>query len=236
MQFRKISDTKIRCEISQEEMWEKGIEIDDFLDHREKTEEFIRDVLAEAKYELDLDDMGCFYSVQMSVRPEGGVSLLITGEHPEPEQALQEFGKRLQDFKQIMEEAKKQIEAEKEKKEQKAEAKTNEDTKPENPLQTRAKEIMETPIWVRMTNLDNCRKLAKRLAVIEDIESALYKYDDEYYMQLSFCQDMHQVAGTILVVSEFSEEVFTHEQGGQLLIEHGLAVCKERAVQVLSAI
>ena len=49
MQFRKISDTKIHCVISQEEMWEKGIEIDDFLDHREKTEEFLREILAEAR-------------------------------------------------------------------------------------------------------------------------------------------------------------------------------------------
>ena len=38
MKFKKISDTTIRCIISQQEMWEKGIEIDDFLDHRDKTE------------------------------------------------------------------------------------------------------------------------------------------------------------------------------------------------------
>ena len=31
MKFKKISDTTIRCIISQQEMWEKGIEIDDFL-------------------------------------------------------------------------------------------------------------------------------------------------------------------------------------------------------------
>ena len=111
MQFRKISDTKIHCVISKEEMWEKGIGIDDFLDHREKTEEFLREVLAEARYELDLKDMGPFFSVQMSVMPEGDVSLVISGEQTEGVYgALEEFGKRLQDFREVMKEAQKQLE------------------------------------------------------------------------------------------------------------------------------
>lgn len=57
MKFRKLDDHKIHCIISQEEMNEKGMRIEDFLDHRDKTEEFLREILAEAKYELDLDDM-----------------------------------------------------------------------------------------------------------------------------------------------------------------------------------
>ena len=104
MKFRKLDDHKIHCIISQEEMNEKGMRIEDFLDHRDKTEEFLREILAEAKYELDLDDMGHYYSVQMAVMPEGDVSLVISGEeHDSPEDALSDFSKRLQDFKEIME-------------------------------------------------------------------------------------------------------------------------------------
>ena len=68
MQFRKIDEHKIHCIISQEEMSQKGIQIEDFLDHRDKTEAFLREILAEAKYELNLDeDMGRCFSVQMAV-------------------------------------------------------------------------------------------------------------------------------------------------------------------------
>lgn len=81
MQFRKIDEHKIHCIISQEEMSQKGIQIEDFLDHRDKTEAFLREILAEAKYELNLDeDMGRCFSVQMAVMPEGDVSLVISGE------------------------------------------------------------------------------------------------------------------------------------------------------------
>ena len=117
MQFRKIDEHKIHCIISQEEMSQKGIQIEDFLDHRDKTEAFLREILAEAKYELNLDeDMGRCFSVQMAVMPEGDVSLVISGEdHGSTEETLTEFGKRLQDFKEIMEEAKRKLDAKKEK-------------------------------------------------------------------------------------------------------------------------
>ncbi len=77
----------------------------------------MREILAEAKYELNLDeDMGRCFSVQMAVMPEGDVSLVISGEdHGSTEETLTEFGKRLQGFqREIMEEAKRKLDAKKE--------------------------------------------------------------------------------------------------------------------------
>lgn len=233
MQFHKISDTKIHCVISQEEMWEKGIEIDDFLDHREKTEHFIREVLAEAKYELDLKDMGCFYSVQMSVMPEGDVSLVITGEHSNS--TLEEFGKRLQNFKEVMEEAKKQMNNKKEQisePEQETEAQDEETCV----IQSRIQEVLDTPIWASVSSLDRCITISKQLAPQCELESAVYKYDDTYYMQLLFLEKESQVARTIMVVSEYAQSIFTEDQGGDLILEHGTPICAEHAVETLAAL
>ncbi len=228
MQFRKISDTKIQCVISLEEMSEKGIKIDDFLDHREKTEEFIREVLAEAKYELDLQDMGCFYSVQMSVMPEGDVSLVITGEHAENVGgALAEFGKRLQDFKEVMEEAKKKLDQKKEE---------VSDNEAENEAQSSNQEVVDVPIWARVNTLEQCIAISKQLVSKSEPESAVYKYDDTYYMQFHFLQKEHQVAGTILVVLEYAQEIFTQDQGGDLLLEHGTPICAEHAIETLASL
>ena len=235
MQFRKISDTKIHCVISKEEMWEKGIEIDDFLDHREKTEEFQREVLAEAKYELDLKDMGHFFSVQMSVMPEGDVSLVISGEHAEGvEGALEEFSKRLQDFKKVMQEAKEQLD-------QKAAENEQQESPEEKQEQNEATRgisatVLNIPIWVRISNMDRCIFVAKQLARMSRMESALYKYDDSYYLKLRFLEKEHQVAGTILVVSEYAQEVFTQEQGGMLLLEHATPILKEDAIETLASL
>lgn len=224
MKFRKLSENKIHCIISQEEMDEKGIAIDDFLEHQDKTEEFLREILAEAKYELDIKDMGYYYSVQLSVMPEGDVSLVISSEgRQNMDDTLTEFGKRLQDFKEIMSEAKKQLEA---KKPLQQEAKAS----VHNPLE----EKLSRPIWVRTGCLENCIAMAKNLQFQGKLDSALYKYDDEYFLRLSFTEKEHQVAGTILIVSEYSAEVFTDEQGGGLLLEHAVAICKDHAIEMLA--
>ena len=47
MKFKRISEKQIQCLISQEELVEKGIAIDDFLDHRDKTEEISRQMPTE---------------------------------------------------------------------------------------------------------------------------------------------------------------------------------------------
>lgn len=247
MQFRKISDTKIHCVISQEEMWEKGIEIDDFLDHREKTEEFLREILAEAKYELDLEDMGHYFSVQMSVMPEGDVSLVISGEKSNDVQgALAEFGKKLQDFKEIMSAAKKQLEQKKQEEQQSVEA----DAKQDEPEQTEAMEevdqpekngtatpdVLQIPVWVKVASMEDCIRLSQMLLPKLPLESALYKYRDSYYWRLIFLQEEHQVAGMILVVSEFAGEVFTEDQGGGVISEHGQCILKKEAVETLASL
>lgn len=231
MQFRKISDTKIHCVISKEEMWEKGIGIDDFLDHREKTEEFLREVLAEARYELDLKDMGPFFSVQMSVMPEGDVSLVISGEQTEGVYgALEEFGKRLQDFREVMKEAQKQLEK---KAEEKTETERNASTEVKSATEAT---VLDIPLWLRFSNMEQCIFVAKQLAAKSKMDSALYKYKDAYYLQLVFRQEEHEVAGTILVASEYATEIITHEQGGVLLLEHATKILKEDAIETLASL
>ena len=111
MKFKKISDTTIRCIISQQEMWEKGIEIDDFLDHRDKTEEFLRDIVEQARDELDMDTIGHAFSVQLSVLRSGDISLLIVeDEEGKMQHRLEDFRERLLGFQKIMQEAQRMAE------------------------------------------------------------------------------------------------------------------------------
>ena len=115
MKFKKISDTTIRCIISQEEMWEKGIEIDDFLEHKDKTEDFLRDIVEQARDELDMDSIGHAFSVQMSVMRTGEISLLIVEDDQENMQrTLESFRERLQGFQEALQAARKMAEARRE--------------------------------------------------------------------------------------------------------------------------
>ncbi len=240
MKFKKIGENKIHCILTQEEMDAYGIQLDDFLDHKDKTEDFLRKVLAEARYELDLSDMGQYYSVQIAMMPGGDVSLIISGEPAKNSQdPLDEFTKHLQDFKEILEEAKhklneKNIEAknagdtsskkEDQKEEKKAASKKN------------IKAVLDTPLWVCFKKLDDCILACKKMHLQGTYQSALYKYDDAYHLRLQFTDGEHQVAGIILVVSEYGDDIVTDAAGGAFIAEHGTCICKENAIDMLRAL
>lgn len=251
MQFHKISDHKIHCIISHEEMDEMGIAIDDFLDHRDKTEAFLREILAEAKYELDLDDMGHYFSVQMSVMPEGDVSLVISGEDSKEDAtaALTELGKRLQDFRELMEEARQQLEKQKNRQKegdsQQQETQEGQTTKQaeavpssgqDDTKQSVRHEILQVPVWVGLPTLDACIRVSKHLVNQRGLASAVYKYRDTYYMRLMFSDEEHQMAGTILTVAEYTGEIFTDDQGGAMIHEHGTVICADHAIETLASL
>ena len=78
MKFKKIGEDKIRCVITKEEMEQNGMELGDFVSDQEKTQSFIRDILAEACETLGIETHAKAYSVQMTVMPQGDVALLIS--------------------------------------------------------------------------------------------------------------------------------------------------------------
>ena len=78
MKFKKIGEDKIRCVITKEEMEMSGMELGDFVSDQEKTQSFIRDILAEACETLGIETHAKAYSVQMTVMPQGDVALLIS--------------------------------------------------------------------------------------------------------------------------------------------------------------
>ncbi len=228
MEFRKINDTKIKCTITREELEEKGVEITDFFEDRDKIEEFVHDVLDEATRVLDLQGMGHMYSVQMSPLPEGGISMIISSEDYNIGASLEELGKRLEGFKELMEEAKKHL-GNKKQSEIVEEASSN-SLESAEPLTE-----YDMPLWVRVENLDVAISLAKHLGV-EARASALYRYDDAYYLSLFLGAEQHEIAEVILIASEFSEEIFCHQQGGLMILEHGEPVITEDAVSKLRQI
>ena len=53
MKFKRIDTETVRCLISEEELSENGLVLDDFFNNKGKTEEFVRRVIAMAEQEVD---------------------------------------------------------------------------------------------------------------------------------------------------------------------------------------
>lgn len=231
MKFKKIGEDKIRCVITKEEMEKNGIELGDFVSDQEKTQSFIRDILAEACDTLGIETHAKAYSVQMTVMPEGDVALLISPDSNSGlATAIEELKKHLTGLQETL-----------------STTKVPEGgTIPVSPTVSSTKDIpndkaklsgdqkdevtdmyLDTPLWAIMSDIDAAIGLCKRMPKYEGIQSALYRFGDDYYVKLNFKLTRRQISAIILVVAEFANQMFTENFDGAFLLEHGKLICDD---------
>ena len=78
MKFKRIDVDTVRCLISEEELFENGLEVDDFLQNSEKTEDFLRKILAIAAEEVGYRIQGGNISIQVAVLPDHVLALTFS--------------------------------------------------------------------------------------------------------------------------------------------------------------
>lgn len=76
MKFKRINMDTVRCIVSETELNENGLQMDDFLQNDGKTEEFLRKIISRAEEEVGFRVQGGPLSVQVAVLPEH--SLVLT--------------------------------------------------------------------------------------------------------------------------------------------------------------
>ena len=78
MVFRRINDTTINCIITEEDLNEHGIHLDDLFERKKEAVEFIRGVLAEASRKENFNIQSEYTSMKIAVLPDHTISLTIT--------------------------------------------------------------------------------------------------------------------------------------------------------------
>ena len=239
MKFKKIGEDKIRCVITKEEMEMSGMELGDFVSDQEKTQSFIRDILAEACETLGIETHAKAYSVQMTVMPQGDVALLISPDSSSGlATAIEELKKHLTGLQETLS--------------------TTKNTTGSTPATVaigpgtadvpvqKAQNItddtdevtaqyLDTPLWAILPDLDAAILLCKHLPKYDGMQSALYRYGDDYYIKLNFELTRRQISAVILVLAEFATQMFTESFDGAFLLEHGDLICDD-CVNVLSQV
>ena len=232
MKFKKIGEVKIRCVITKEEMEQNGMELGDFVSDQEKTQSFIRDILAEACETLGIETHAKAYSVQMTVMPQGDVALLISPDSSSGlATAIEELKKHLTGLQETLSTTKK---------EQAVSGSTADvPVQPVNKLQDDKDEItsqyLDTPLWAILPDLDASIELCRHIPKFDGIQSVLYRYGDDYYVKLNFELTRRQISAVILVIAEYASQMFTESFDGAFLLEHGDVICED-CVNVLSQI
>ena len=234
MKFKKIGEDKIRCVITKEEMEQNGMQLGDFVSDQEKTQSFIRDILAEACETLGIETHAKAYSVQMTVMPQGDVALLISPDSSTGlATAIEELKKHLTGLQETLSTTKPPA--------QKVISSSTSDV----PVQSAdvitddtdevTADYLDTPLWAILPDLDAAITLCKHLPKYDGIQSVLYRYGDDYYIKLNFELTRRQISAVILVLAEFATQMFTESFDGAFLLEHGDLISDD-CINVLSQV
>ena len=78
MRFKRISTDTVRCIVTQDELKENGLEMDDFLSNNGRTEEFLRKMIALAEQEVGFKVQGGPLTIQVAVLPENKLALTFS--------------------------------------------------------------------------------------------------------------------------------------------------------------
>lgn len=78
MKFKRIDVETVRCLISEEELEQNGLNMDDFLQNGDKTEDFLRKIVSLAQEEVGYRIPGGSLSVQASILPNHVLSLTLS--------------------------------------------------------------------------------------------------------------------------------------------------------------
>ncbi|MDO4284826.1 MAG: adaptor protein MecA [Eubacteriales bacterium] len=78
MTFKRIDDNTVNCIITEEDMREKGLRIDDLFEKKKEAMEFLHAVVDEAAKAVDFRPQGAITSMQIAVLPDHSVSLTLS--------------------------------------------------------------------------------------------------------------------------------------------------------------
>lgn len=203
----------------------QGYELDELMDDRSKAEEFLRNILQQARYEIGFETTGEALNVQLSVMKDGDITLMISDDQNAAIRAmLSQFKERLKEFTDAMEQSRAQsrtatIDADKS---AKAILGTSSDDK-----------VIDMDIWAELEMLDDCIRLAKALDMPE-APSALLKYHDTYYLTMRLSQTRHDLVRSVFSIAEFSVNMYTEGPATYGVSEHAKRIIKKNALKELA--
>lgn len=240
MKFTKLNENTIKCQITNEELEAKGMHIEDILQNHEKAEEFLQDVLTEAKTETNFDAMGNSLNVQLSVMKDGTVSLIISndrnaaikallnevkgelksflakltkgGENPEDVIEIPSGGQLPMNYNQLLK-----------------------NTNTNKLSSAKFDEKISMHIWAEIDSMEKSIALSRELCGANDIDfSKFYSYRGRYYFEIQLTDVRRNLASKIFILSEYSNFMYSDTGTVRELYEHGKLLIDENAVNVLS--
>ena len=92
MEFKRINKDTVTCIITEDDMDEQGIKLEDLFEKKKEAMDFLHDVMKKAEEEVDYKPTGSFMPMQITVLPDHSISLTLS------ENASASFGEILRNL------------------------------------------------------------------------------------------------------------------------------------------
>lgn len=103
MTFKRIDESTIRCIVTEEDMEENGLELDDFFTQSDKAQDFLREVVEQASEEVGYDSGQGMVSLQIMPLPNHALAITFS------ESESKEWHDVMENIKGIIEDVKERV-------------------------------------------------------------------------------------------------------------------------------
>ncbi len=232
VKFKRVNVDTVRCLITEEELHENGLDVDDFLANDGKTEEFLRRIITMAETEVGYKVHGGNISIQVSVLPDHVLALTFS------EKTNAGIMNVLENLKSVMENLSKNA-AEVSQAQQEAE-------ESEIPIQgareKQAHAVSEGIIpgsceyQIQFDSMEYFDAYSRSVLLEMPVENRLYKLpQDHMYFLLMKKGDMNdrQLCRLLSTALDFATGIYSHDAVRAFIEEHGESIIEKNAIQVM---
>ena len=78
MEFKRINKDTVTCIITEDDMFEQGIKLEDLFEKKKEAMDFLHEVMKKAEEEVDYKPTGSFMPMQITVLPDHSISLTLS--------------------------------------------------------------------------------------------------------------------------------------------------------------
>lgn len=203
MDFRKIDDNTVQCRMTEEEMNEYGLQIEDFFTDQEKSRDFLEQIVEMAEEEVGYEVESGMVSMQLMRMPDNSLTITFTDRG---EDGLQSMLHQIQQLAGMIDEA------------------VNEDN---NDAQDQNGDLRKKEIHSPNTEVDKKKQkeYQKHMQEIEKLQREKEKRKLNSAKVYEFCSftDLEQFATDYQTNKNISSKVYRDKQAGKyyLLVKKG---------------
>lgn len=230
MKFKRIGTDTVRCLISENELNANGLQIDDFIMNKDKTQEFLRKIIVLAQQEVDYKVQGGAISVQIAIIEEHTLALTLSEKQ---DQNILDVLENLRSEVEILTGiSKKEDTSVINSKEIKKQTLVSDE---EKLIKRLDRDIYE----LEFTTMDIFMKFCKGIIMDVEPKNMLYKLNSNGYFYLFLWKDGmtdNQLCKILGAALDFSEGIYSDGRMKAFIEEHGRCLIEKRAIQTIKNI